>query len=371
MAYTPEIRTIAAFDASNEHTFTYVLNATDFSVKTTEMQIYLNSPEETMKYSGSQDNYNNLSYILPANSLDNGEYYKVRIRAKSIDDVYTNWSSFQSFRCFTQPSISFVDLPSVITATSYDFLARYTQAENEPLNSYKITLYNEAGIEVATSGIKYPQSTEVPLNITETFDNLRNGIFDIEIIGTTLYNTQITSGLVRFTVQYVTPSLYGLLQLENECDKGYITITSNITDISGESEPSPPTYIEDSEGDPYEVDLREDGAYAIWKSDYSLNGNFTLKLWGSNFKPNQTIAIVGEQDGASERFEIVYREIEDEAFVELFVYDDIDASYYIYSDTIDKPEFDDEDPTNSDQLFIWLRRIDNVYDIQIENLGVV
>lgn len=309
------------------------------------------------------------AHVLPANTLTNGTYYVMQIQTVDAQGDVSPWSNSIQFYCFTTPTINITNFPvgNIINNASFSFDAIYEQLQGELLNSYVYFLYNASGTEIASSGVKYV-GTAPPNIFTYTFSGFDdNSLYRLQIEGVTVEGTHVFSPMYSFTVDYVSPSLFAILQLENDCSNGWINITSNIVNIEGLSNPSPPIYIDDKK-----IDLTGDGSWVRWNDGFSINQNFTMGIWGEQFKPNSTIALLWNMEDGNAPYKILinfrqeyaYGESVIKTFAELYCYEGEVYPYYCYSNFITNPSIDE-------QVFIWVRRINNIYTIQIENRGVI
>ena len=318
---------------------------------TTGVEVY-NQAQTTFK----------LEHSIPANTLVNGTYYAMQLQTIDAQGNTSPWSNMVQFYCYSTPSLTITNIPvgNIINNSTFNFEATYTQSQNELLNSYKFTLYSINGTELDTSGIKYiGESTLPPTMVSHTFVGLEdNASYQIEVIGSTINGTSISSGIVTFTADFITPSLFAVLQLENECDKGYINITSNLIAIEGKSNPSPPIYIDNKK-----VDLRGNGYYVLWDNGFTINDNFTMRIWGEKFNPQKTITMLYDAVNTDNKIIVNFRQDDSQTFAEMYCYQG-GTPYYCYSNYMPNPSL-------TDQVFIWVRRINNVFEIKIENRGVI
>ena len=143
----------------------------------------------------------------------------------------------------------------------------------------------------------------------------------------------------------------------NNCEEGYITLKSNIILIDGESNPSPPTYIDDKE-----VDLTGDGTWVEWNDGYSISGDFLARLWFRKPNPYAQIMQFSNTDGQTItlRYMQGYENVnapDIQSYVELYVQSVNGYDYYIYSNYID---------TLPDTSYynVWLTRVNDIYQLQ-------
>ena len=348
-----------AFDSSNNQTILF--NVSGGSQVVANILEITDNESGAIVYNETYVSYR-LEHIIPANELTNGKYYSARLQTKDSGDNLSPWSNTIQFYCYSTPTINITNMPigNIINNASFNFEARYNQAQGELLNFYEYHLYDVANDELSSSGTLYVGSTQVPpIDFSYMFSGFDdNATYSIEIEGYTVNGTKCTTGRIAFTTDYVEPNVYALLQLENDCKNGWINVISNISNIEGIANPEPPTYIDDKE-----IDLIQDGAYVLWNKGFAINGNFTFRVWGRKFNTNKKIIIMNGQ-GDLKKFEMNFRQDEKGTFAECYIYDGMDTPYYCFSNYI-------PNPNENEQVFIWLRRIDNLYQVKIENKGAI
>lgn len=357
MALTkPILYSTAAFDATEDKVFTFNVIGGD-QVVANQLTIVRQS-DNTIVYQNTQTTFS-YTHTLPANSLTNGVYYSAYIITYNALNQSSSASSSIQFYCYSTPTFEFSNIPSsnIITNATYNFEVTYDQAEGEILNSYSFNLYDVQGLLVATSGVQYiTGGALLPLTISYTFSGLQdNTIYAIQATGQTLQSTQISTNRASFSVSYTTPNVFSVIGLTNNCKEGYIIVNSNLSGIDGESNPSPPVYVDNNTA----VDLTQSGSYVLYEGGYDLSENFTASLWGRNFAVNESIIILSNNGGTT--LTIKYREDS----VPGYYYADLTVSengviYYIYSDSILV--------NNGDNVQIWFRRIGGLYQIGLYNL---
>ena len=354
---TPILYTVSAFDAIQEQAFNFnVLGGNQVVANTLTIK---NNVTLATVYSATQNTYKFI-HTLPANTLTNGTYYQATLTTKDAQGNVSNASAPIQFYCYSQPMFEISNMPSgnVITNSSFAFTVTYNQAQGEILNAYVFNLYSASGVLISTSNTMYNTNTSLPLNVSYLFSGFEdNASYSIEVTGVTANGTQITTGRIPFTTDYTKPDMFSSLLLTNNCKGGYITIKSNIIGINGISNPEAPTYINNKE-----IDLRKTGSYVEWIEGYTVTGNWTMRLWGRDFTPNSEIFRFSNTDG--DIITIDYRVDGTRCWFELKVkHNDWLWGYITESTHIALP-------AETEQVFCWLRRIDNLYDLRIENRGV-
>lgn len=355
---TPILYSVAAFDATQEQTFTFaVLSGTQVTANTLTIR---DNATLTEVYSQTQTTFK-FEHRLPANTLTNGTYYQATLTTKDTQGNESTASAPIQFYCYSQPSFAITNMPAgnVIANSSFSFNVTYNQAQGEILNAHVFSLYNASGVLISTSGTLYNTDTTLPLVVSYLFSGFEDKTaYSIEVNGITANGTQITTGRIAFTANYIAPDTFSFLFLKNNCAGGYITIESNIVGIDGSSNPDPPIFINNKE-----VDLRKEGSYVEWPDGYTISGDWTARIWGREFKTGREIFKFSNVEG--DNVSILYQTNDNNCWFELRAVKLGNTwGYTIESEHIPKP-------TNTEQLFCWLRRIGNLYEIKIENRGVV
>lgn len=360
MALTrPTLLAMAAFDATKEQIFSFAVTGASAQIVANQLTIRNNDTNDIV-YQEKQESFK-YEHIVNANELTNGTYYNATVSVFDADGNESPTSIPIQFWCYTEPIIQFTNIPvsGIVTNASFNFQFSYTQAENEPLNSYVMNLYNSSQVQISTSGIQYADNGTPPYNGSYTFTGFENNtVYYVQLTGTTTEGTIVSTILQQFTVQYTKPDLFTLVQLANNCDEGYVSITSNIILIDGSSNPNPPTYINDQE-----IDLTEDGSYVEWGQGFSITGDMLSRLWFRNPNPYTTIAQFSNTNGQiiTLNYMLGYENsssTELQSYVELYIQSISGMDYYIFSNYV---------PTLSatEQYVVYLTRVKNIYSLQL------
>lgn len=355
----PTLLNVAAFDAHNEQIFTFAIAGTTAQIianklvirTQTDNQIVYEEKQESFKY----------EHIVNADELTNNTYYTATITVFDAEGNESPASIPIQFWCYTTPVITFTNLPAnnIIQNTVYNFEFSYTQTEGEKINSYIVNLYNNSDVLLSTSGLQYVLDGTPPFTgsyLVSGFENATS--YKIEIIGTTINNTVITTGLINLTTQYIRPDLFTLVELTNNCDEGYISVRSNIILIEGTSNPDPPTYIDDKE-----VDLTDPDSWVKWDNGYNISGNMTTRIWFR--KPTPYAKLLEFINTAGQKISLYYMQgyetVESsdlQSYIEIYVESIQNTSYYIFSNYIDiLPD--------TEYYNVWMTRINNIYQLQL------
>lgn len=354
----PLLYTKDAFDATQSTNFLFnVIGGSQVVGNTLTIQI--NSNLQTV-YSETQNTFQFI-HSLPANTLTNGNYYQAFLQTIDNSGNTSTQSNTIQFYCYSEPSFEFADIPinHIINNSNYNFEVIYNQPEGETLNAYVFNLYDVNKTLISTSGTQYIGQSSLPTTISYLFSGFENNTtYYIECNGITLHNMQITTGQIEIVASYEQPTLYTIFSATNNCQDGYITLQSNVVNIVGNSYPEDPVYINDKE-----LDLTQSNSYVIWNDGYEINGNFTTRLWGRNFTPNTQVFQFSNVNG--DIMSLFYCEKDSKSWFELKALSNgWQRGYVIQSNEIDTPE-------STEQIFIWIRRINNLYDLIIDNLGVI
>lgn len=279
MALTqPILNSIAAFDATQEHIFSFISIGGD-QVIGSQLTIYDNETGSQV-YQGNYTSFK-FEYPLPAGTLTNGKYYNATISTINNSSEFGEPSNPVAFYCYTAPVLTITNIPAsgTIEQSNYTFQGNYVQAEGELLNGYQYTLYNSNREQISQSAILYDGLYQY------TFSGMANDTsYYVELSGSTVNNTPVSSGLLLFTIRYIQPASFAICDLANNCENGFIQISSNIVSIDGKSEPDPPKYIDNKE-----VDLTDDGSWVQWDEGFNIQNDFTMRIWGRSFGDNEPI----------------------------------------------------------------------------------
>ena len=355
----PTLIAVPSFDATQSFTFTFTVQSGSSQIVANQLtirrqldnQIVYQEKQETFKY----------EHIVNANELTNGVYYNADVVVFDAEDNQSPVSIPIQFWCYSTPTIEFTNIPStnIINNASFNFAFSYNQNEGELINSYIINLYNAFQTQIATSGIVYVQNGSPPYEGNYLFAGFKdNTTYFIQMTGTTINNAVVSSDKIQFNVNYSRPDLFTLVELTNNCEEGYITLKSNIVLIEGNSNPTPPVYIDNDS-----VDLTQNNSWVEWNDGYSISGDFLTRLWFRN--PNPYSQILQFTNTQGQMIVINYMQgyeninsSEPQAYIEAYVQSIDGMEYYIYSNYIDI--------LSSDNWYnVWLTRVNGIYQLQL------
>ncbi len=284
----PIINPIAAFDATREHEITFIAIG---GAQVTGNRIVISDNQTGNVVYNNIANTMKLAHTIPANTLSNGKYYNAVIYTIDSSASQSSPSTPVPFYCYSQPTLTITNVPATETIGNgtYEFQGNYLQSEGEQLNSYQFILYDSNKDILDKSDIIYYQSND---SLAYTFIGMDNDTsYYVELKGQTVNNTEITSGLIYFTVRYTQLATFAIVDLINDCENGYIQISSNIVAIDGKSNPEPPIYIDDKE-----VDLRDKDSWVKWDEGFNINNDFTMRVWGRDFNDYERIISLANKE---------------------------------------------------------------------------
>lgn len=265
------------FDATKEHEFLYSYSGNQqFKV---EMIIRKNSTDEIV-YQGIQTTFL-LKYVLPANSIPNGQDYTAQILVYDKDNDPSPLSDKKFFSCFLTPIFYIENLAEhqIVGNSNYSINIYYSQATNELLDYYIVNLMDYSGKVIQTSGSVYAVSGSMTYSLTGLLDNAQ---YKIQILGKTLNGMNIAAGVIEFSVDYIAPSSFVLVQLENIPQQASVKIKSNIILIDGKSNPEPPIYINDES-----VNLTNPEHWVRFDQGFSIERDFAISIECRSMQENK------------------------------------------------------------------------------------
>lgn len=356
---TPTLLTQVAFDATQQQTFYFNVTGTSAQIVANQLTIRNNDTNDIV-YNEKQETFK-YEHVVNANELTNGTYYNAVVSVFDSDGNQSSTSIPIQFWCYTTPTLQFTNIPTsnIVTNASFNFQFTYEQNENEPINSYVMNLFNSSQVQISTSGVQYATTGTPPYNGSYTFTGFENNtVYFVQLTGTTIEGTIISTPMQQFTVQYIRPDLFTLVQLVNNCDEGYITVTSNIVVIEGTSNPDPPTYIDDQE-----VDLTTSGSWVEWNKGFSITGDMLARVWFRSPNDYTTLVQFSNTNGQIIKlnFMLGYEDIESttmQAYIEAYIESVTDMPYYIYSNFVDPLD-------DTEEYVVYFTRVNDIYSLQL------
>lgn len=245
-----------------------------------QIKVYKNS-DNNLAYDSTKLTSFAKTHTIPVDSLINGIEYKIQISLWNSANESIN-SDFEVFFCSSRPVVT---IPAIgtINSPSYNFTASYSQNESVPIRSWIVYLYNSDNVKIFQSDIK------TTATIGYLFSNLKsNDNYYIEFEAASSKGLVATSGKISFEVSYTQPNININLSAENTDDAG-IQLSWKTIQIIG-STTNAPVYI-----DGEKIDLTNDTF--SFSDGFSVDGDFTLKLWFESIVPDVDLLFLKGQNG--------------------------------------------------------------------------
>ena len=201
----PIVNPIAAFDATQEHEITFIVIG---GAQVVGNRLVINNNQTGKTVYDNKVTTMKLSHVIPSNTLQNGNYYNAVIYTIDNSETQSDPSVPVPFYCYSTPELTIINIPATGTISNgtYQFEGSYIQPEGEQLNEYQFILYDSNKDVLSRSDVIYYQSDS---NLAYTFSGMDNDTsYYIEIKGQTVNNTEISSGLIYFTVRYEQPATF-------------------------------------------------------------------------------------------------------------------------------------------------------------------
>lgn len=354
----PIAQSVPAFDAKNDNTFTFVSNGGNQVVA--NKIVIRNNDTNTIVYENKITSYK-FEQTVPANTLENGIYYNFYFTTFDINGEESSKSNVIPFKCFTTPIVEITNIPlnGIINSSNFTVNVKYSQEQGEIIDFAKIILFNQLGDKIFESENIYNTSTP-PLTFNYPLKGLEDKTtYRVMAKVITINRTVVESEKKLFTTQYFTPELSSLIELENNCEKGYVKIKNNFYIVDSESNPpsigTNPKYLKNGK-----LYLDEEGTWIDWNSGYNIQNDFTLRLFVENPKVNKNICTLKNKNGDY----IILKIIED------YPYLSYDKKYCLelnsFNHNIKIPYIIQSDFVNDiSKVMIWVRRINNIFEIDL------
>ena len=317
---------------------------------------------------------------MPLNSISNEKQYRAFLITYN-DDGTSQISNTRVFWTISTPTVLGVNYIASLSWASYNFIFNYSPGvgNKELLKSYNIKMYDENDVMVSSTGVKtvsysYEENSG-KYTFSRVFTGFQNGDrFHIDVDIVTEHDFIDTySNVFSFSVNYMESGVGNdILQLNNLCDEGRVEITVNLSSLPGTGE-GDIEYIDNKEADLRTKNKKTPSV--TWDKNIVIPDGYVLRVWGRDFDTYETIGggtpnvynIMLENE--IRQVGIFYNEDKEEdlAWFELHADNHPDLTsikdvHVVFSDAISIPE-------DKDQLFLWVKYVDNLFELIIENLG--
>jgi hypothetical protein len=349
----PIFYNIPAFDATKDYDFTFSYggnqphsNKLTIKNNSTNAVVYEQTVSTML-----------LKHTLPANSLTNSTTaYVATIQVFDVNSVASDVSEAILFYCFLTPTWQFSNITAnqIIHNSQVSPIVTYTQTQSEALDSYQITLYNSSQTEISSTDTIYYVSGDITYTFLGLIDN---NTYYLRATGETENHMLLDTGLILITVEYTGSQIYSVLTAENSAKNGYIKLSNNIISITGEAH-NTAVYIDDQK-----IDLTAN--YVEYTSAFDISDDFILQIDGIGFINYSTILELSNAD--NDTIEILYfneilnGQASAKTYLVLYATSD-NMTYTTMSNLIDTP-------LSTDTINIWIKRLDNLYEVTITNIS--
>lgn len=291
---TPIAQPRVAFDAHDGAQFNFTIDDSGDRIVASYIEIFRQS-DNSRVYWKKQENTQRYFNVLPSDpnyNLNNGVYYKFRIKTYNAQGQESLWSNAVPFYCYSTPVINITNLPQtalpVLQTNNFEFKFTYSQAEHEPLDHIRLDISIERKTE---TGDVWYEGVFTSGNILANEDNqysatvfglINEAVYAVDVTGETVYGTVFTlhdqlGHYQKFTVNSVAPEYYSQIEVEPKCDKGYVEVSANLIVTDGEALYEP-QYVGDD--DNKQILLLPRHSWVKWTQGFAIQQAFTLGIWG-------------------------------------------------------------------------------------------
>ena len=282
----PILNEIVAFDATVGTTITFIANGGDQVVKNT-IKVVLNndSAQEQIVYQHDNQSYEFINTI-PANVLQNGQYYRLSVRTYDVLGNTSPWSNSQPFYCYKTPLLTFnINDGQTITTSNLHIEMTYNQAQNEKIDYAQIEVFNSSNILISSSGSLY-NSDYPPITFSHDVFGLNNhSQYFIQGMVVTINGTVTKTDKIGFYTNYGTIVDHTTLTATLDSCNGYVNLQSSVVGkIKGESNPDPLEYINNNtianlRNATADLDIPEFASWVKFNKLFTIPNDFLLRLW--------------------------------------------------------------------------------------------
>lgn len=344
MALTrPNIVPIGVKDASKSFDITFQ-SVGGSQIIANQVIIYRNDTQEvTITQKITSFEFKN---TIAANTLTNGIQYKAILTTFDINGNQSVNSDAVLFYCYADMIIT---IPNIINGQinnqTYDFQGAVSGVNIDILQSYRYILYDSTQTIIQSFSEIFNQT------LLQQIAGNENGItYYIELLVSSQHGGYYTSGLIKFTPNYLVPKISGVLTLENQSDSASVSITADVTQLIGTIVSGSISYINDEY-----IDLKTGNATISFQEGFGIDKNFNLKI----YLPH------GLDD------EIVFMKINSSmGYIDFKKYNNqIHAFVYVNgSNLVDHYASPMLEMESTDNLVVWVQRIDGNMELQIEKI---
>lgn len=252
-------------------------------------------------------------YTIPSNSINvnlYGTQYYIQIKVIENNNTESPWSDSVFAIFINTPEFEFAnaagddDNPMLVDNSYLDVILSYTQNENELLQEYKFYLYNSVKSLISSTENFYDVD-----NMSYRFNGFEDGIYYIRATGNTIHNYAVDTGLIKISVDYVTPESYSIFYLDNNYKGGYISYYTNIVSID--------YYGDDTfEFENGYIDLTDPNKKLYYDRGFNIKDNCTFKIKGKDLYRSNVIFFEAYEENLKYGF-----------YITSYIYDDDTIRY--------------------------------------------
>ena len=276
-------------------------------------------------------------------NLKNGHKYMAYLSVFTVDDIESEPSEAVIFHCIKMPEFRFTNFTNftgdgenaiaIVESSSLHCVVDYTQDinEKENLSSYYYELKDYNGKTIYKSATKYVSSWDTTLrfsiggvdeNVTTSGEIKYDEAYTIICVGETQHGLILYTDQ-KFIVKVPATGVGALIQVENVGD-GRVLISSNYKIMDGICSNENPTYVYDSEGNPYAIDLTQ-GDYVEFTEGFTMYVPYELIVKG-DFGVGKLITLRGKESiNGTNNFKDIY------GYLSLKTIDYTTFRYYYFS----------------------------------------
>lgn len=278
----PQINKITSIDAL----FDYEITFSWYGNRIKEHTIYVyNNDSGALVYESTVETYS-LTHLIPANTLENGNKYYVRVKVKDVNNEISALSDAIVFPCIKTPVLYFANPTSgeTITSNVINASVTYYSEQNEQLRYYTFYLYNSNKKLVYKTDEKYDID-----NIAYAYTGLENETtYFLKCEGYTAHSIHVETDYIEVRVSYKKQSFYSQVYAINEPKYGMIHVTSNFIFIKY-------TGKEKFEFKDGRINLTNKEIY--YDEGFLIQDSFTVQIDVDHMRPNEEILYIKGEGG--------------------------------------------------------------------------
>lgn len=220
---TPVLDSIDTFDARGTKTVTFTVPEGNQATQNNLTIRRVDSNEKV--YDVIQETFD-AKHVVPANTLRNGVNYKAEVRVGDINGIWSDYSPTVFFWSYSAPVIRINNIDYDNQNRVYEqnplFVATYSQAENNPLQSYRYRLYDGNKDLIKVYNEKFTSNKNDLRQEVAGLENDKN--YHIEVTTTSANGGVGSSGKIPITPYYDRPTLDGVITGQVIEDEGAIRV---------------------------------------------------------------------------------------------------------------------------------------------------